>query len=114
MNADVFQDRWSQVRAEAQRRWNRLTDQDLDDARDNVGRLTDAVETRYHLSRTKAEQQVSRFVERYGVVQARAEGFLTRVRDFARDNPWVAVAAAVLLIGVVSGLLARPGTQDEE
>ncbi len=114
MNADIFQDRWGQVRAEAQRRWNRLTDQDLDDARENVDRLTDAVGERYHLSRQQAQQQVSRFMDRYGTdMQARAQGFLMKARDFARENPWAAFAAAVLLIGVVAGLLSRPRMPDE-
>lgn len=90
MSTGMMQDRWAQMRREAQQRWNRLSDDDPD---------------RPQGPAHKAQQQVDRFMRDYGGdVQARANTWLATVREFIGDNPWAAIAIGVLLIGAIAGL----------
>jgi uncharacterized protein YjbJ (UPF0337 family) len=109
MNADIFQERWAQVRSEAQRRWNKLTDEDLDAATGKADKLIDVIEDRYGWSRKKAKAQVDELIKQYGNgMQDAAQSLLADANDLVSDNPWVAIIGGLLVVGLIVSLLVRP------
>jgi hypothetical protein len=52
-------DRWQQLRADARRRWTRLTEEDLDSVAGNAERLVDALRARYHYARSTALREIT-------------------------------------------------------
>ncbi len=109
MNADIFQERWAQVRSEAQRRWSKLTDEDLDAATGKADSLIDAIEDRYGWSRQKAKAQVDQLTKQYGNgMRDVAQSLLADANDLISDNPWVAIIGGLLVLGLIVSLLRRP------
>ncbi len=78
MNAEMMQQRWSELRREAQQRWNRLTDEEREPRPGSAE------------------------------IQAAASTGFTTARDFVADNPWVGIAAGILLLALLAGLLTLP------
>ncbi|MEM7735461.1 MAG: CsbD family protein [Deinococcota bacterium] len=59
MNWDVIQGKWKQMRGEAQRKWGKLTDDDLDVAEGNRDKLVGKIQERYGVAKDEAERQVN-------------------------------------------------------
>ncbi len=113
MTADVMQARWAELRHEAHLRWNKLTDEDLDNTTGQLTRLVDLVQNRYGVSRREAQREVEKFLRRYGDnLQQTANTWIETVENFVSDNPWAAVVAALVVFGFVFGLIARPNMRD--
>jgi uncharacterized protein YjbJ (UPF0337 family) len=58
MNWDTIKGKWKQVRGEAQRKWGKLTDDDLDVAEGNRDKLAGKIQERYGVAKDEAERQV--------------------------------------------------------
>ncbi len=113
MKSDVMQARWAELRNEAHLRWNKLTDEDLESTTGQLGKLVDVVQDRYGVSRRQAQRQVETFLRRYGDnIQQTANTWIENVDNFISDNPWAAVVAILLILGLVAGLIARPNMRD--
>ncbi len=109
MNADVMLDRWDQLRSEAQRRWSKLSDLDLDSTRGQADKLVNLVEERYGYGRRKAQKQVKKFMRRYGdKPQEISQGLMDGARDLLNDKPWIGLLFVILLLGIAANLLVRP------
>ena len=65
MNKDVLKGKWMQIRGEAKRQWGKLTDDELDQAQGNTDKLAGLIQERYGYAREQAEEEVSRFVNRW-------------------------------------------------
>jgi uncharacterized protein YjbJ (UPF0337 family) len=103
---------WNQMRGEVKRRWGRLTENDIDTASGELDKLVGLVQEKYGYTRRQAEDQVDTFMRRYGEgIQEGAAGMMKGARGFVRDYPW-SIALAVLVVGVIVGLLVvRPNMQ---
>jgi uncharacterized protein YjbJ (UPF0337 family) len=66
MNTDILQGKWRQLKGEARVQWGKLTDDDLDQVQGQAEKLVGLVQERYGYDRDRAEQEVDRFVQRYG------------------------------------------------
>jgi uncharacterized protein YjbJ (UPF0337 family) len=54
---------WTTVRTEAQARWTKLTDADLDQVNGEATKLVDLVQARYGYSRPSVEAEVNHFLQ---------------------------------------------------
>ena len=63
MDWSTIQDRWSQYRHAAKRRWDKLSEQQLQGTRGNREYLLKRVQEAYSLMRDEAERQVSSWQE---------------------------------------------------
>jgi uncharacterized protein YjbJ (UPF0337 family) len=102
---------WDQVRRDSQRRWNKLTDEDLGKIKSNVNELKDIVQERYGMSKDQATQEVERFMSRYDhKVYEMAQSLPAGVRESMERHPWAAVATA-LGLGFIFGFALKPGSR---
>lgn len=53
---------WSELKARVQYRWDRLTEQELDDVGGSYDRLVRKLQEKYELSREQAEQELDEFL----------------------------------------------------
>lgn len=58
MNWDIIEGKWSQFKGEAQSKWGKLTDDDLDVIAGKQEKLVGRLQERYGYSKEKAEQAV--------------------------------------------------------
>lgn len=58
MNWDIIEGKWSQFKGEAQAKWGKLTDDDLDVIAGKQEKLVGRLQERYGYSKEKAEQAV--------------------------------------------------------
>lgn len=65
MNADVFAEKWEQIRDEVQEQWSRLTDADLKEIQGQMSRLVRLLQERYDYSRERVEREVGSFLARF-------------------------------------------------
>jgi uncharacterized protein YjbJ (UPF0337 family) len=104
--------KWNQVRGEVKRRWNMLTDDELDQARGSLDKLVGLVQEKYGYSRDLARREVDQYFQRFGDSGAefgyQAENALASVRGTFSRNPWMYGAAAALLAFVIVGFVWKP------
>lgn len=58
MNWDRMNGNWVRIKARAQQRWGRLTDDDLQAVANQRDRLLDRIQLRYGVARDEAERQI--------------------------------------------------------
>ena len=56
---------WKQVKGEIQKRWGRLTNDDLDQVEGSFTKLIGRIQERYGYGREEAEAEADRFLNRY-------------------------------------------------
>ncbi|MEZ6089644.1 MAG: CsbD family protein [Pirellulaceae bacterium] len=61
MNWDTIEGKWKQVKGQAQQKWGKLTDDDLDVIDGHREELVGKVQERYGVARDDAERQVKEF-----------------------------------------------------
>lgn len=64
MNWDVIEGNWKQFRGEAQRKWGKLTDDDLEQAAGVRRQLAGKIQERYGKSREEAERELDDWLDR--------------------------------------------------
>ena len=64
MNKDILEGKWKQMKGEAKKKWERLTNDDLDYAEGNRDKLVGALQERYGHTKDTAEKEVDTFFER--------------------------------------------------
>jgi uncharacterized protein YjbJ (UPF0337 family) len=108
VNKEIMQDRWSQMRAEAQQRWNKLTDEDFENVTGQVDKLAETVGERYGYSREQAQKEVDHFMRKYGDnIQGTTTRWFGKLGDFLADNPWAAALAGLLVFGLIVSRISR-------
>jgi uncharacterized protein YjbJ (UPF0337 family) len=65
VNADVFAEKWEQIRGEVKKQWSRLTDADLKEVEGQMTRLIRLLQERYDYSRERVEREVSSLLTRF-------------------------------------------------
>ncbi|MBS4538069.1 CsbD family protein [Clostridium sp. D2Q-11] len=61
MNNSDLKGKWSQIKGEAQRKWGKLTNDDLDVIEGDREKLIGKLQERYDMSREEAEREVDSF-----------------------------------------------------
>lgn len=109
MYSDTFTGRWDQLRDDVKRKWNKLTDDDLDQIKGDMERLVSLIEEKYGYTRDQAQQDVTRFMDSHDNRMTQMVRRLPAEMDSeVRKRPWAAVATAIG-IGLALGLMVRPG-----
>lgn len=58
----VIEDQWDQVRNKIHARWNKITEEDVDQINGNHNRFIDMIKERYGVTKELAEDQMQRFL----------------------------------------------------
>ncbi len=61
MNTDIIAGKWKQLKGQAQSRWGKLTDDDLDVAEGHSQYLVGKLQERYGITKEKAEEEIAEF-----------------------------------------------------
>lgn len=61
MNWDQIKGNWKQAKGQAQQKWGKLTDDDLDVIDGKRGELAGKIQQRYGVAKEEAEEQVKEF-----------------------------------------------------
>ncbi len=109
-----MEERWNEIRSEAQERWSRLTEEDVEHIAGRVERLIDRLQLRYGYTLDRARLEAKYFMEeQVPMVEARAEQVLSTVQRGAREHPWHLLALGIL-IGYLIALLTLPDGSDQQ
>lgn len=109
MRTDMLVGKWDQVRSDANRKWDRLTDEDLDQIKGNMEQLVSLVQQKYDYTRDQAQQEVTRFMDSHnGRAYQIARRLPGDMHHEVRRHPWAAVATA-MGVGMALGFLVKPG-----
>jgi uncharacterized protein YjbJ (UPF0337 family) len=111
---DQAGDKMGQISHDAQRRWNKLTEQDLAKMKGNAQEMIATLQERYGYTRERAEREVMQFLDQY---DAKVYGFMQSlpgdVPSRIMRRPWASLATA-LGLGLALGLIARPRCDDSK
>lgn len=58
MNKDIFKGKWKQLKGEVQKKWGKLTNDDLDVIDGNREKLAGKIQEKYGVTKEEAEKQV--------------------------------------------------------
>ncbi|HKM36143.1 MAG TPA: CsbD family protein [Thiopseudomonas sp.] len=61
MNTDIFEGKWKQLKGQVQKRWGKLTNDDLDVVEGHSQYLAGKLQERYGLTKEKAEEEIAEF-----------------------------------------------------
>ena len=59
MNKDTFEGRWEQVKGDVQKKWGKLTNDDLDVVKGDAKKLVGKLQEKYGMTKEEAEKQVN-------------------------------------------------------
>ena len=62
MNKDILQGKWKQLRGEVQRRWGKLTNDELDQIDGNLDKLVGKLQERYGYDKARIEREVDALI----------------------------------------------------
>jgi uncharacterized protein YjbJ (UPF0337 family) len=65
MNSDILKGNWKQFRGEVQKRWGKLTNDDLDVIQGEYDKLVGRIQERYGYAREQAQQEVNEYLDRH-------------------------------------------------
>jgi len=65
MNKDIMQGKWTEMKGKVKEQWGKLTDDDIDKSNGRSEQLLGLLQQRYGYAREKAEEEYSRFTERW-------------------------------------------------
>jgi uncharacterized protein YjbJ (UPF0337 family) len=57
MNKDIFEGKWKQVKGDVQKRWGKLTNDNLDEINGDGEKLLGKIQESYGIARDEAEKQ---------------------------------------------------------
>jgi uncharacterized protein YjbJ (UPF0337 family) len=58
MNKDILHGKWKELKGSIQRKWNKLTDDDLDEVKGSRTKLAGRIQSVYGIAKEEAERQV--------------------------------------------------------
>lgn len=58
MNKDILEGKWEQVKGEVQKKWGKLTDDDLDVVQGDAKKLAGKLQEKYGMTKEEAEKEV--------------------------------------------------------
>ncbi|MGV8906049.1 MAG: CsbD family protein [Acetobacterium sp.] len=64
INKEMFEEKWEQVKDEVQKRWEKLTNEDLDAIKGNVKVLVEKLQEKYGMTKEAAEKAINDMKEK--------------------------------------------------
>ena len=64
MNKDIIKGKWNEVKGDVQKKWGKLTNDDLDQINGDRTKLTGRIQKVYGLERDEAEKQLKEWEDR--------------------------------------------------
>ena len=61
MNKDILEGKWDQVKGEVQKKWGKLTNDELDVIKGSTSALSGKLQEHYGLSKEAAEKELDKF-----------------------------------------------------
>lgn len=61
MNKDIFEGKWEQFKGEVQKKWGKLTNDDLDVINGNRKKLAGKIQEKYGVTKEEAEKQIEAY-----------------------------------------------------
>ena len=65
MNEDIIQGKWNQIKGEAQKRWGKLTQDNIDEVNGNRTKLLGLIQESYGVAKDEAEKQIKDWERSY-------------------------------------------------
>lgn len=59
MNEDIFKGKWEQLKGDVQKKWGKLTNDDLDVIKGNSKKLVGKLQEKYGMTKEEAEKEVN-------------------------------------------------------
>ena len=59
MNSDIIEGKWEQIKGDVQKKWGKLTDDQLDQIEGNRKKLAGHIQENYGIARDEAEEQIN-------------------------------------------------------
>lgn len=125
MNQEQLQGNWQQLKGKFQKKWGKLTDNDLLESQGDseilIGKLTE----RYGISKEKAAEKVNKFLNRFDgsgneiksfankasdiaeTVNVKAHNMAEQYEHYAKDHPLRVVGMAALAGALIGMIFAR-------
>lgn len=100
LDLDYFESKWNQTRKLARRRWEELTEDDLNKLQDRYEQFVELLQDKYGYTRAKAEDEVEKWLEE---VEDGVETAVTQLDQTVRENQWKALTT-VLVAGFALGV----------
>ena len=66
MNKDILKGKWEQLKGDVQKKWGKLTNDDLDVISGNSKKLAGKIQEKYGVSKEEAEKQVDDYQNQQG------------------------------------------------
>lgn len=67
MNNDILQGKWKQIKGRVQEKWGELTNDELDQIQGKQEILAGKLQEKYGMTRSEAEQEINKFLEKLEV-----------------------------------------------
>ncbi len=65
MNKDIFEGKWEQVKGAVQKKWGKLTNDDLDVIKGNTTSMAGKLQERYGMTIEDAEKEIEKFDHKF-------------------------------------------------
>lgn len=65
MNDDIIKGKWNQIKGEAQKRWGKLTQDNIEEINGNRTKLLGLIQESYGVAKDEAEKQISDWERSY-------------------------------------------------
>ena len=65
MNRDILEGKWKQLKGDVQKKWGKLTNDDLDVIDGNREKLAGMLQERYGKSKDEAEKEADEFINKH-------------------------------------------------
>lgn len=63
MNEDIFQGKWKQLKGDVQKKWGKLTNDDLDRIEGNREKMVGTLQERYGLKKEEAKRELDAYLD---------------------------------------------------
>jgi uncharacterized protein YjbJ (UPF0337 family) len=63
MNEDILKGKWKQLKGDAQKKWGKLTDDDLDRIEGNREKMVGTLQERYGYKKDEAERELDAYLD---------------------------------------------------
>ncbi len=63
MKQDILKGKWKQLKGQAQKKWGKLTDDELDQIQGNKDMLIGKLQEKYGYTRDQAQQQIDQWMQ---------------------------------------------------
>ena len=94
MNKTILRGKWRRLQGNLKSEWGRLTDNDRRTLDGKIDQMVGLFQERYGYTQERATQAVTHYLGNYGLKKEPAFPALT--------GPWVPIAAATALLGIVA------------